>query len=62
MEDKIDHCTTSSDTTSLLEELSVYMTVTEDEQNARVEQVRGVGVWGCRGDDSVCEEYECGCG
>lgn len=44
MEEKIDHCTSSNDSTSLLEELSVYLTVTEDEQNARVEQVRGVGV------------------
>ena len=39
MREKVDHCTSISEAKDLLEELSVYMSVTKDQQSARVEQV-----------------------
>ena len=41
MEDKVDLCTSTPQSKELLGELDMYISVTKDQQSARVEQVCG---------------------
>ena len=50
MEDKVDLCTSAPKAKDLIDELDVYMSATNDQQSARLEQVRSM---------SVTNEYNC---
>ncbi len=44
MEDKVDLCTSAPKAKDLIDELDVYMSATNDQQSARLEQVRSMSV------------------